>query len=370
MPCLAAVLVLGCGGGGSGGASGGDGNGNGPSEGLPVQVDAIAPGFAITLMAAGLDSPAKLAQAPDGRLFVNELPGRIRVIAQDGTLDPAPFATLDVATGGERGLLGLAFSPSFASDHFVYVVACRANPARTQLVRLTDVAGVGSDETVILDDLPQGEIHNGGDLLFLADGTLLVSVGETGDQDRAQADGDLAGRVLRYAQDGSVPGDNPYPGSPEYCRGLRNTYDLALQPVTGGVFGLDNGPTHDDEMNYIKPGKNYEWPELPPSWPQADVGVHLHVWHDVITPTAMAIHDGTAFGADYANNVFLCSYNLAQVRRLPMSGAQFTDIDAEETFVQFATLDSSNKPLCILAAQDGSLWIGTFNAIWKVTRQS
>jgi glucose/arabinose dehydrogenase len=368
LACLSLLILLaslaGCGGGHGGGTATDDG----PTSGnLPPEFESLAAGFSVAKVAA-VDTPAKMVEAPDGRVFVSELSGHILIFEADGTPAAVPFATLDVVSGGERGLLGLAFSPDFANDHSVYAFVCRESPAHNQVVRLIDQGGVGADETVIVDDLPQGQIHNGGDLLFLDDGTLLVSVGENGDMDRAQTDGDTAGRVLRYNADGSIPSDNPIPGDPEYCRGLRNTYDLARHPTTGVVFGLDEGPTSDDELNVIKSGKNFGWPELPPSWPGSRVGVRLYVWEDVITPTAVTVHDGKGFGAEYANNLFLCSYNFCEVRRLPMSGDQFTDVDDEQLFARLWSADVQNKPLSIIEHQDGSLWVGTFSAIWKITK--
>jgi glucose/arabinose dehydrogenase len=304
-----------------------------------------------------------MAEAPDGRLFFNELDtGDVRVLAADGTLVAAPFAHVDVRTGGHNGLLGLALAPDFATSGHLYVSATvpgtGGEPDRLRVVRFTDAGGVGTDPTVVVDGLPAGTINDGGDLAFGRDGTLFVSVGDADVAANAQDDASLAGRALRYTAAGAVPADNPVPGSPEWCRGLRNTFAIAVHPATGALFGADNGPTSDDELNYLEAGKNFGWPSLPPGTPGSSVGFRVAHWADVIVPTAIA------WAGDSV--LYLTAYDDASLRRLALSGAAHTDLDAEETVARFREDALANKPLDVLVAADGSILVSTFTAIWRL----
>jgi aldose sugar dehydrogenase len=342
---------------------------------LPPGVEWLADGFVAEPWLAGLAFPVKAVFAPDGRLFFNELlTGRVRVVEADGRLVPEPFAELTVLTGGERGLLGLALAPDFTQSGHLLVYASvpvgGGRPARNQVVRFTAVDGgnVGTTPTVVVDDLPVGTVHNAGDLQFGPDGRLYVSVGDTGTADLAQADGSLAGRVLRYEPDGGVPDDNPVPGSPEWCRGLRNSFDMAFHPVTGGLFASENGPTFGDELNLLLPGRNYEWGGLPPDFPAALVGPRVTQWTPVIAPTGVAFHSGRGFGPEYAGNLFLLGYDEADLRRLLLSGAAFTDLDEELPFARWADGQGVHKPLDLLEGPDGALYVTTFSGIWRIRR--
>ena len=178
--------------------------------------------------------------APDGRLFVAEQGGRLRVI-KDGVLLPTPFLTLTVSSVGERGLLGVAFDPAFATNRFVYVYYTATTPAiHNRISRFTangDVAVAGS-EIVLLDlnNLSGATNHNGGALAFGGDGKLYVAVGENANGANAQSFDNLLGKMLRLNSDGSIPTDNPFFGTATgnnraiYSLGLRNPFTFAFSP--------------------------------------------------------------------------------------------------------------------------------------------
>ncbi len=341
---------------------------------LPPDVELLEDGFAIEPFLAGLDAPVKAAFAPDGRLFFNELTtGRVRVVAADGTLRSAPFATVPVLTGGERGLLGLALHPDFSSNGQVFVYASvpagGGHPDRNQVIRFTAAGDVAVSSVVIVDDLPIGLIHNSGDLQFGPDGKLYVSVGDTGNDALAQQDGSLAGRVLRFEPDGSVPAGNPTEGSPEWCRGLRNTFDMTFHPQTGGLFGSENGPDCCDELNFVQRAKNYTWGPVPPEVTGSQVGIRLAEWTPVIAPTGLVFHPGAAFGDEYRDSLFLAGYDDADLRRLVMSGAAFTDVDAELPFARWRDEGGvAQKPLDVVVSPGGDLHVTTFTTIWRIWR--
>jgi len=235
----------------------------------------LPPGFAETTVASGLSNPTAMAFAPDGRLFVAEQAGRLRVI-KNGQLLPTPFLTLTVNSSGERGLLGVAFDPSFAANRFVYVYYTATTPAvHNRLSRFTangDVAVAGSEVVLLeLDNLSGATNHNGGALHFGADGKLYVAVGENATPSNAQTLSNLLGKLLRLNADGTVPADNPFVGQATgkngaiWALGLRNPYTFAVQPGTGRIFVNDvgsSGAGRREEIDEGAAGANYGWPGI------------------------------------------------------------------------------------------------------------
>lgn len=337
---------------------------------LPPEVASLEEGFWAERVLAGAAVPAKMARLPDGRILYSELlDGNVRVLRADGTLVPEPFATVRVVIGGERGLLGIAVSPEFEEDGHVFVYAsvpAAGNlPERNQVLRFTAVGDVGTDPVVVVDSLPVHDTQNAGAVEIGPDGKLYVTVGDTGDPALAQTDGSRAGRVLRYERDGGIPSDNPIAGDPEWCRGLRNAYDLAFHPVSGGLFASENGPTAHDELDRVLAGRNYEWGAGPDEVPTTRIGPRIIDWTPVIVPTGIAFHTGDWFGAESAGSLFVCGYDAADVRRLVLSGSDYGDLDAEVPFARFREEGIAQKPLDCLSAPDGSLWVSTFEGIWR-----
>lgn len=218
---------------------------------------------------SGLVVPWALAFAPDGRLFLTERPGRIRLVV-DGVLREDPVATLPVAATGEGGLLGLALDPDFDANGHLYVMyTYRAGVAlRNRISRLTLQGETAGDERVLLEGIPGAANHNGGRLAFGPDGALYATTGDASQRALAQRLDSLAGKILRLNSDGSVPADNPFPGSFVYSLGHRNPQGLAWHPDTGALYAVEHGPSGEmglcclDELNRIEPGGNYGWPEV------------------------------------------------------------------------------------------------------------
>ena len=351
---------------------------------LPAAIEFLAAGFdAEVILEPAAPTPAKIAKfarTPDGRILYLEVDtGNVRVFVPGsgaGTgLLPTPFVSLVVLQTGHMGLLGLALAPDYAVSGHVYVLACTpAGPMtsdRIRILRYTDVNNVGTNEAIVLDDLPvtvPGGVNNGGEIIFDNAGALLVSLGDGQTASNAQAptSTSLAGKVLRYDVSSLPAGPaagNPTPADPEWCRGLRNTFGLAVHPSTGGLFGVDNGPAADDELNFLQPGMNFEWGGTPPP----PNGHKIRNYQTVIVPTALCWHDGTAWGAAYQDNLFLASYDHA-LRRFEMSGAAFTDIDSETEFARFTISGSANHPLDVCMVADGSLYVSTFSGIYRITK--
>jgi glucose/arabinose dehydrogenase len=208
--------------------------------------------------------------ASDGRIFLTERGGRIRTI-KDGVLDPNPWITLDVTERSEAGLLGLALDKDFATNGYLYTAYTYTTPSGTlqnRLVRLREDLEThrGMMDTVLLDDVRAGNVHDGGRVKIGPDGKLYWTMGESGSQDLAQSLDTFNGKILRLNTDGSIPSDNPFPGSPIYSYGHRNPQGLAWHPLTGQLFAIEHGPSGQqsccDEVNIILPGQNYGWPRV------------------------------------------------------------------------------------------------------------
>jgi glucose/arabinose dehydrogenase len=220
----------------------------------------------VTVVARGLDTPWAMAFARDGRLFVTERPGRIRVV-RDGRLDPEPVATLDVVERGESGLMGLALHPAFADNRRLYVCYTAAKGDRdvNRVVVMALVDGRAREERVLVDDIAAASFHDGCAVQFGPDGKLYVTMGDAGEDRRARQRDSLNGKILRLNPDGSVPRDNPFRGSLVYSLGHRNPQGLAwddrhrLYAAEHGPSGL---PCCHDEINLIEPGRDYGWPEV------------------------------------------------------------------------------------------------------------
>lgn len=223
----------------------------------------LPPGYRIETILDGLDRPTQLAATPDGRLLITEQPGRVRVV-QDGVLRDEPFLELDVYLPElegtvELGLVGIAVDPNFEDEPYVYLSFAAPEPRRTVIARVRDEggAGVALEELLTLDAAPEC-CHIGGGMTFAPDGTLFIGAGDHGRPAWAQDPTTPFGAVLRINRDGSVPGDNPF-GGPVYAYGLRNPYDVAIDPVSGRIFTGENGFFGQDALVEVFAGANYGW---------------------------------------------------------------------------------------------------------------
>ncbi|GBD29518.1 Aldose sugar dehydrogenase YliI [bacterium HR32] len=214
-----------------------------------------------------LEVPWAIAFAPDGRAFVTERPGRVRVV-RAGRLEPQPVLTLPVAHVGEAGLLGIALHPQFPRSPYVYLYyTYDRDGLRNRVERFRDAGGRLVRDRVVLDDIPGAFVHDGGRIRFGPDGMLYVGTGDARQASRAQDPQSLAGKILRVTPDGGVPDDNPFPGSPVYSLGHRNVQGLAWHPQTRALYATEHGPSGErgfahDEVNRIRPGANYGWPDV------------------------------------------------------------------------------------------------------------
>jgi len=299
----------------------------------------VPPGFTDTLVAQGMSNPTAMALAPDGRIFVLQQGGSVRVI-KNGQLLSTPFLTLTVDSQGERGLLGIAFDPAFATNHFIYLYyTVPTAPEHNRVSRFTangDVAVPNSEHVLLdLDNLSSATNHNGGGLHFGPDGKLYLGVGENANGSNAQTLTNLLGKLLRFNSDGTIPTDNPFYATASgknraiWALGLRNPFTFGFQPGTGRLFINDVGQSTWEEIDEGAAGTNYGWPntEGPTNDPQYKGPLYAYQ-HSSGTPTGCAITGGAfynpqqvTFPASYVGNYFFGDLCAGWIYRLdPANG--------------------------------------------------
>ncbi|HYU97185.1 MAG TPA: PQQ-dependent sugar dehydrogenase [Pyrinomonadaceae bacterium] len=329
--------------------------------------------FIETQFASGFTNPTAMAFAPDGRLFVCQQGGQLRVF-KNGALLATPFVSLTVDSNGERGLLGVAFDPDFATNNFVYVYYTATTPqVHNRVSRFTtsvanpDVAQAGSEVAILdLNNLSGATNHNGGAIHFGPDGKLYIAVGENANAANSQTIGNLLGKILRINSDGTLPADNPttFPGiagSPTginraiWSVGLRNPYTFTFQPVSGRMFINDVGQNSWEEINDGISGSNYGWSicEGACAPPNANFRDPLFQYgHGSSATTGCAITGGAFynpstvnFPADYVGKYFYAEFCTGWIRRFdPATG----------TDTSFAT--GISNPVDLIVTADGSLY--------------
>ncbi len=239
------------------------GNDNTPPDTDPDPDPDPNPTTVSTTLINTLSVPWELVWGPDDFLWVSERNGKISRINPD-TGDQQEVITISsVAQIQESGLLGMVHHPDFDSNPFVYAVYTYQNGKELteRLVRFTYANMTLSDEVILLDNIPANNIHNGARLLITSDLHILMSTGDAGNAGLSQDMNSLAGKILRLNLDGSIPNDNPFPGSYVYSYGHRNAQGLTFH-TNGNLYSSEHGPTTDDEINKIEPSKNYGWPQV------------------------------------------------------------------------------------------------------------
>jgi glucose/arabinose dehydrogenase len=211
-------------------------------------------------VAQNLQEPWSLAFAPDGRLFFTEAPGRLRVIAADGTLVPAAVLDISAQTlGFEGGLTGMDLDPGFEANGFVYAHFCTA-ALHCRVVRITVKGNVGTLDKTLLDYVITNFDHAGGRLKVGPDHLLYLTVGDHDNQNSAQDPASFDGKILRMNLDGTAAAGNPFPQNAfVYSMGHRDPQGLAWDS-SGTLYETEHGPVANDEVNIITAGGNYGWP--------------------------------------------------------------------------------------------------------------
>jgi aldose sugar dehydrogenase len=334
-------------------------------DGAPPAVSTAGSAPRTEVVASGLEAPWAFAFAADGRIFLTERAGRIRVI-KDGVLEPEPWATVPVTARGEAGLMGIALAPDFESSGELLVVGTFEvnGDMVNRVIRFTEREGRGESPVVLLDSLPSSRFHAGAALAFGPDSMLYITTGDAQDPGTAQDAESLAGKVLRYTRNLEIPPDNPVAGSPVFARGLRNTQSLAWNPE-GALFATEHGPSgfpnerlrrNQDELNVIVAGGNYGWPVVSGMSSDRRFSAPLVEWTPAIAPAGIAVYTGDAL--PWRGNVIVAGLRGRQLRRVVVerSGDGWRATGEEILF-----RNELGRLRAVGMGRDGHLYIATSN---------
>jgi len=299
--------------------------------------------FRLIQIADRLSNPWGMAFLPDGRILVTERRGRLRMIENGQLLNDPIVGVPDVASTGQGGLLDITLHPDFAQNGLLYLSHAGTNAAGgssrlgTQVTRARFDGTRLTDLALIFDQEPKsrGGRHFGSRVRFIADGSMIVTLGDRGDRDRAQDLSDLAGKTVRLRDDGSIPADNPFANRagvrPEiFTYGNRNGQGLAIHPTTGLPWQHEHGPQGGDEVNILQPGKNYGWPvitygenygggRIGEGTTKSGMEQPLYYWDPSIAPSGMAFYSGDKFPA-WKGDLFVGALKYQLLVRLELDG--------------------------------------------------
>ncbi|WDV54743.1 PQQ-dependent sugar dehydrogenase [Streptomyces coeruleorubidus] len=359
LAAAALLLTAGCSSDG-GGSTGTDGSaspsrtapGSSPPAGQAAEETPPAKGSVkvVRTVAEGLDSPWGLAPLPGGGLLVSSRDDGTIVRVDDKTGKKTELGEVPgVSAAGEGGLLGIVLSPDYASDHMVYAYFTSASDNR--IVRMLydekkpSGEQLGAPDTVFRG-IPKGFVHNGGRIEFGPDQMLYVGTGESGDTGLSQDKESVGGKILRLTPEGEPAPGNPFPDSPVYSYGHRNVQGLAWdgkQRLFASEFGQDTW----DELNAIKPGDNYGWPEA--EGRSDDSGFHnpIDQW-----TTAEASPSGIAYAE---GSIWMAGLRGKRLWRIPLNG---TEASAEpQAFLE----GEYGRLRTVVPAGGDRLWLVTSN---------
>ena len=315
----------------------------GSAEAGPVEVET-------TVVAAGLEAPWDLVFTPDGEALVSERDSS-RLLSIDSSGNVEELQRLPENGTGEGGLLGIALSPNYESDGYIYAYYTTDTDNRVTRFRL------GEDPEPILTGIPVLTYHNGGRIAFGPDGNLYVGTGDAGETSNSQDLNSLGGKILRVTPDGDVPADNPFSNSPIYSYGHRNVQGLAWDEG-GQLYATEFGQNRYDEVNRIQPGGNYGWPAVEGEGGFFASGEYIDpiaTWAtSEASPSGAAILKNGAI-PQWEGSFFMAALRGQRLYRLALDPSG-TVTEQEELLS-----GQAGRLRHVVQAPDGSLWVLTSN---------
>ena len=305
----------------------------------------------VEIIAEGLQAPRSIDISKDGRIFVSEKRGSIRVV-DNGTLLTEPVGDIKAENIGDAGLLGLTLHPNFTQNHLFYVYYTYSNSTGlfNKVLMLTESNNRIIDSKTILDGIPGDEYRDGGRIKFGPDGKLYVSTGDASIPELSQDLDSLAGKILRTNEDGTIPQDNPFSNSPVYAYGFRNVQGLAWAPNSGALYSSDQGGAGNDELNLISQGINYGWPHEECNSSDDDIRYTPPVlcFNPSLEPSGIAFAFSNKLG--YQNHLIVAT----------LKGSHLRDIDFDSGS-QNTILVGYGRIIDLVESEDGSIFVLTSN---------
>jgi glucose/arabinose dehydrogenase len=297
----------------------------------------------VATVATGLSVPWGIAFLPDGTALVSERDTTRVLAVRAGSVRPVGRLS-DAEPRGEAGLLGLAVSPSYHQDRLVYAYLSTAVDNRVVRMRY-DGQRLGRPR-VVLSGIPNGDIHDGGRLLFASDGSLFVSTGETGEGRLAQDPRSLGGKILRITPDGMPAAGDPLRGSPVWTMGHRNVQGLAFDDHHR-LWATEFGENTWDELNRIQRARNYGWPVVEGRGDRPQYRNPYAQWRTAeASPSGLAYLDGALWAASLRGE---------RLWRVPV--LQDGTIGRPQDYF----VGAYGRLRTVVAAPDGNLWVSTSN---------
>jgi glucose/arabinose dehydrogenase len=326
----------------------------------PSEVFTTADGvrFTVETVVTNLDIPWSMAFAPDGRLFVTERPGRVRILDIATRSSELALTLDDVYTESEAGLLGVALDPQFSQNRLVYLyqsARLAGGGAVNRVVRYREAGSRLAERVVLLDNIPAAPIHDGGRVRFGPDELLYITAGDAANTSRAQDLASTAGKILRINRDGTTPRDNPF-GSPIYSYGHRNPQGLDWHPVTGDLWASEHGASGNDEVNAIDAGANYGWPRIEGSQTMAGMRTPITFYNPAIAPSGASFYRGERFPR-FASNVFIGTLRGTHLLRLVVDSSPQRRIVSQERLLE----GRFGRIRDVVTGPDGYLYLCTNN---------
>ena len=306
--------------------------------------------------------------------YVEKNTGRVRVHDLDTDADRLFVRVPGVSGAGERGMLGIALHPDYPDTALVYLYVTRSagGQVRNQILRYRDDDGSGVGRRVLFSSIAGGApYHNGGRIAFGPDGMLYAIVGDAHDSSNAQdlTDEDR-GKIIRLTPDGEIPDDNPLDGR-LYAYGIRNSFGFAFDPQTDDLWETENGPSCNDEVNPILPGRNHGWgpnetcagdapgntnqdgpnPVLPALFYRGTIGI-----------TGIAFCEGCRLGAASEGTAFFGAINNGEITRISFNGPR--DAITDDGVV----LDHGSGTISFEASPNGRIFFSDFGGIYKLVQ--
>lgn len=342
-----------------------------------------------TTVLQGLENPWSMVWLPDGSQLITERPGRIRVV-RDGKLDPTPIAGVpDVLAVGQGGLLDISLHPQFAQNRFIYITYAHGTPDanRTRLARATFDGKALRDLKVIFEvaQTKSGTQHFGSRMVWLPDGTMLLSLGDggnppvslNGDFIRKQAQNlqSYLGKIVRLNDDGTPAPNNPLAASAKaapviWSYGHRNIQGLAFDPTTQRVWASEHGARGGDELNLVEAGKNYGWPlvtysreyfgpEITTERSRPGLVDPKTVWTPAIAPSGLTVYSGDRI-PQWKGNLFAGGLVSRDIRRI--------ELDLSGKVINQQEIEIGQRVRDVRQGPDGLLYVLTDEPDGKLIR--